>query len=284
MKRNRINNKKANSSEGSSSSGVVSPEPAAKVARSFADDIYEMRIEKNTKDSYNGKIKRMKMFFVSKNMDVFKPSGDLNIPLDLNTIKELFGWLGTNTDLPKRGKFKVRTEFERVSIDIDEEDDSGDEGVEEIDEGDDDFGNEMSILEASKKLVTISVACMQGYKSALKNEYTKQNVVMCNDVDAWIERFIDGYSKMIQKKKEDGVMKMKEGKSHLSFRGYNYLSKYLVTYKHQRRSTVGREFSFSSPSVSQSWLESRKCSGPIYFCRSWWRSDCWSSCVWTSCN
>ena len=84
--------------------------------------------------------------------------------------------------------------------------------------------------------VTVSVSCMQGYKSALKAFYEDSLVNFDAELDAWLDSFIQGYKKTIAEKKASGVMEIKEGKSPIAFSGHCFLSKVLMTLKSERES------------------------------------------------
>lgn len=217
------------------------------------------------------------------------PDGELVLPLSLEIIKNVFEWLATDTDLPKRGRSKKKAPAPEREVEITssillgrDEVDSDDEGFEDTYDMEADVDEEiLSVLEASKKSITISTSCMQGYKSALKHEYSRQGVTMCSTIDKWIEDFMDGYGKLIQEKKELGIMKLKEGRSHLSFRGYCHIALWLVTIKNNSVKKIGRgftpyEYIFAAAFMILSWnLMARVHSvGSIRFDHFDWVEDC----------
>ena len=65
-----------------------------------ADHIYHLRVAKRSIKNYEYKVKTIKSYIT---YEVISPNEQsITIPLDLSTIKRLFGWLSTNTSLPKR--------------------------------------------------------------------------------------------------------------------------------------------------------------------------------------
>ena len=83
--------------------------------------------------------------------------------------------------------------------------------------------------------MTVSVSCIQGYKSALKAFYEDSFVNFDAELDAWLDSFIQGYKKTVAEKKASGVMEIKEGESPIAFSGHCILSKVLMTLKPKNR-------------------------------------------------
>jgi hypothetical protein len=173
-----------------------------------ANHVIGLRTSKKTKDNYKSKLNTIKIYLKSLDTQEVDPTqfcldenGDIKVPLPNEVIQKLFGWLSTNTDLPKKSyKHKRKIEEENES---DDEDDNSD------------------IVDIfAERMVTISESCMQGYKSALLWLYAESNVIMDKTTDFWLNNFIVGYKKTIATKKEKGVMSITEGKSPLSFVGY----------------------------------------------------------------
>ena len=52
--------------------------------------------------------------------ECFDNSGNILVPLPEELIKQLFGWLSTNTDLPKKGK---KRNYDRESVENDDDED-----------------------------------------------------------------------------------------------------------------------------------------------------------------
>ena len=82
------------------------------------------------------------------------------------------------------------------------------------------IGSIDDMFQATKLEVTISVSTMQGYKSAIVHLYKTSNAIWSSDIDNWVEEFIDGYAKLVSEKKENGIMPLQEGKSHMQFSAY----------------------------------------------------------------
>ena len=149
--------------------------------------------------------------------------GNIIPPLPAEVIKDLFGWLSINTNLPykQKGKTKSSKSNEDVS-EIESEDDEEKEAEEEVEEQDEEKRKEKQTIFAENK-VTISHSCMQGYKSALVWYYAEKEVIMDKTLNQWCDSFVDGYKKTVASKKSRGVMSATEGKSPLSFSGYLFL-------------------------------------------------------------
>lgn len=58
---------------------------------------------------------------------------------------------------------------------------------------------------------TVSTNCMQSYKSALLWYYDEHGILWSDESNKFCESFIDGYQKIVQAKREDGVMNINEG-------------------------------------------------------------------------
>jgi hypothetical protein len=79
-------------------------------------------------------------------------------------------------------------------------------------------------------LPTMSVSCLGGYKSAVLWLYKEHNLPIENDMSNYLNEAIHGYRTVIATKKENGVMKLQEGRSPLTFTGYLSLAKMLLAY------------------------------------------------------
>ena len=164
-----------------------------------AAQIVDRRIVEGTKSNYRGKLNTIKLFllqhpqgelYLNEDEDVIPPLGD-------QVLKEFFGWLSKNTDLPKKN---------RRGVPVDADDENADD-IADVD------------VFANNK-VTIAHSTMQAYKSALLWLYQENNVIMDKPMENYIDSFIHGYKKTIADKKSRGVMSIVEGKAPLSFQGY----------------------------------------------------------------
>ena len=117
-----------------------------------ANHIVANRVVPGTKSNYRGKVNTIILYCISRpdHDSLFNERNDLICPLPADVVKALFGWLSTNTDLPKK-KGGIRRNNQS-------EDDEEEEDDEDSDVDDTAFG---------RNDVTISFSCMQGYKSAL---------------------------------------------------------------------------------------------------------------------
>ena len=70
-----------------------------------AEHVVSQRIATITKANYRGKINNIVLFLLSTpNLaNHVTANNELVIPLPSSVIKKVFGWLSTNTDLPRRG-------------------------------------------------------------------------------------------------------------------------------------------------------------------------------------
>lgn len=179
----------------------------------IAEHVRSKRVRDKTKMNYRGKLNTIKLFLLSQEEYSVHLDGDkIVVPLPEAVVRNLFGWLSVNTDLPKKRKKKGASAEES---DSDSEDDA------EPPTQDDIFAD---------KKATISASCMQGYKSALSWLYAEEdaNPPMSPAFEKWIAGFIHGYKKKIADKKAAGVMSVTEGKSKLAFTGYNEICKHLM--------------------------------------------------------
>ena len=197
---------------------------------SIENFITDKKLEQQSKDNYMGKLNRIKIFLLSNNKNnLIDSNGQIIVPLDFETIISIFNWLASSHDLCSHKKLTI----ENVSSNSNTTNEN-------------EF---LSIMNDSLNEQTISVQTMQGYKSALLfwyKESTKGG--FDKETDDWIEEFIGGYEKIVQKKKEDGVMKIQEGRKHLTFSGYNWVTE--AFYKMQNPTsdqavTKGRGFDYN---------------------------------------
>jgi hypothetical protein len=65
---------------------------------------------------------------------------------------------------------------------------------------------------------------VSGYKSAIKDYYSTQEVKISDEIEKMLKQFFEGYVRTIAKLKQDGVMEIIEGKQHMSFKGYKLLA------------------------------------------------------------
>lgn len=70
-----------------------------------------------------------------------------------------------------------------------------------------------------------SVQHVNGYKSAIVNQYKTRRIPLDIDRTTMFAGMMQGYKRTVQKKKQDGEMSMTEGKFPLSFSGYRFLAK-----------------------------------------------------------
>jgi len=101
-----------------------------------AERIIGLRVVSNSVKAYKSKLNVIKRFFISNNIEnTLEEYGEIRNPIDFNVIKQFFGSLSTNTDLPKRKYSQINnnisTEVEESNNEIevnnynDDESDSG---------------------------------------------------------------------------------------------------------------------------------------------------------------
>ena len=276
-----------------------------------ADHFIQNRVVEGTRVGYRGKLRTMSIYLMDHCL--FQYVNDLRdiipikVPLPFQVVKDMFGWLGTNTDIPIRGrrnkilkeaKEKMEKSYrEAISEETKEGDEDFDEDADEyevdeagnirvpdgpldlfaaggqtvtvktmsgyksalkwvyeevkvpvpadIKEGDEDFdqdADEYEVDEAGNIRVpdgpldlfaaggqTVTVKTMSGYKSALKWVYEEVKVPFPADMDQMLEDIIAGYTRKVAEKKLQGVMPISEGKQPVSYSGFSYLCKVLMS-------------------------------------------------------
>jgi hypothetical protein len=202
-------------------------------------------IDSKTQKNYASKMKYIFKTYLRHNVwkgEVYSSNDELHLKLPLNSegVYYLFGQLAKDVTLPRMKKSErkavnaVATELEQFVIRI-----AGDEDAEDAD---DDIEAPIEVVdEFVDNERTISKSCMQGYKSALKNyvehirksQFIGEGEAGSNKVtlDAWCDNFINGYTRKVADKKTKGIMKVKEGKSEISFSGYIALNEQFIFFK-----------------------------------------------------
>ena len=83
---------------------------------------------------------------------------------------------------------------------------------------------------------------VSGYKSAVKDYFTRFNVDLAKDVERMLKEFFGGYQRKIADLKQDGVMSIVEGKLPLSFKGYKFLSDKAVDQSNDYNTSIFSNF------------------------------------------
>jgi hypothetical protein len=149
--------------------------------------------------------------------------------LPFSAVKALFGQISTDPELPKKAKRERENEREREIRRIDDS----------AYEDDEDHHNEVVEDHGAINVHTVSKSCLGGYKSALKNHYSSRHVSFTcpnlprdeTSLDVWGDEFIKSYGNLIADKKMRGVIPAKEGKSEISFSGYEKLNKAFIDFR-----------------------------------------------------
>ena len=173
-----------------------------------AKALVDARVCQNTKSNYISKWHRMRNYLLSSNVEgaLFDDTEENLIqPLSTNALESLFGWLSTNTALPKG----VPSNIDEAAV-IDDEIEA----------------------EFAENSITVSVSCMQGYQSALKWYYEERRLSFDLEQQNTLKKLMQGYKKKVADKKERGVMDTKEGRSGLTFYGYKSIATRFLTTKH----------------------------------------------------
>ena len=203
-----------------------------------ANIIHGKRINLRSQRNYQGKINTIKVFLLSRPDEyshLIQEDGTILVPLSSECVKDLFGWLSINTDLPKKNRRSQLTEAGDESDSANEED----------------VGEDVDVFAVNK--VTMSHACMQGYKSALGWYYAEHGCRLDSLLDDWLDNFIKGYKKTVAEKKEKGIMKISEGKSSLSFGGYKHICDFMLSMKPIHRAFSWQEGLFSWLYMTLTW-------------------------------
>lgn len=229
----------------------------------IAKTMYSMRVRESTIGGYTSKVRRMKEFFTQTDgMDRYMQEGEMTLPLDETALSRLFSWLATNPKLsrsnPVDGGEYINEEEEDVDDDeIDAatrvnstEESAGPKGKMQRHKGtkrkarsddtesdeDSDSDHEYDGIEGfdptdymRANIATMSASCLQGYKSALLWYYDERKVPIDEASDTWLNNFVQAYKRFVAKKKENGVMKLTEGKSFIQFQDYIVLSQVSLT-------------------------------------------------------
>lgn len=186
-----------------------------------ARSIIDLRHEDNTKRGYQGKIRRMSAYLLTKE-EFHGALDDSNIldpaKISYPILTAIFGELGTNPDYASEQSKRRAAELHR----------DGSAAGEVMSPEGANATQDDNIFDG-RNHVTMAVSTMQGYKSALVNYFDQCKVVWTREMDNWVEQFIDGYGKLIAEKKEKGVMAMQEGKNHLQFSAYQEITKYMMS-------------------------------------------------------
>ena len=137
-----------------------------------ANAIINLRVTKDTKRGYGGKIKNIICYLLSNGFAEFvnENCSEICRPLSHRAVMGLFGWLSNNTDLPRgaKKKSKAASTLPDTAIDEFEEEDGVDENHNGIDEVVSPESNVFSGFGDSYEnvvdltTVTISASCMQG--------------------------------------------------------------------------------------------------------------------------
>jgi hypothetical protein len=160
----------------------------AKINLEAAKRIIASRVVKNSSNNYRSKLNTVKLFLISFEQETgvsyLSEDNEIILPLPFEVVKELFGWLSTNTNLPKRRRGwspkqdQFVTPHKNATYKNNDDDLSENENESSDDEHDDDDDEPINEVEPvdifSENKATVSHSCMQGYKSALKWFYSEK--------------------------------------------------------------------------------------------------------------
>lgn len=131
-----------------------------------ANAIINLRVCKDTKRGYGGIIRNVILYLLSNRYTnyVNGQRNEISQPLSYEAIKWLFGWLSTNTDLPRNAKKKsdnLEVVLELLSDD-DEDEDEDENASDSLHSGNvlSAFGNSEEV-EVDMTIVTLPSSCMQ---------------------------------------------------------------------------------------------------------------------------
>jgi hypothetical protein len=189
-----------------------------------ANMVIDKKISETTKKNYRGKLNVIKIFFLSDpKYSSCLVNEDIVVPIEESFLKELFGWLSTNTDIPKKNR-RQRNIHRTDNL---SEGESESEGENEAPTSSPQSGNDVMDVDTfdttdvfATSEVTMSYPCMQGYKSAISWLYSVHECSLSASINSWLDDFVRGYKKVVADKKSRGVMNITEGKAALTFSSY----------------------------------------------------------------
>jgi hypothetical protein len=183
-----------------------------------AQSCIDARHVKGTKSSYNSKIKCLVRYLEETYPESLTndETNKIRLPLPFETIKCFFGWLSTNTDLPKKKRTEEDVHSDGEEVEEEDDDNSDDEdaaidhtAAEDVEavqgaagEAHGSSSQEASSAGPSMDMFndneqTISSSCMGGYKSALKTYCEDHNSPLDADTERWLNTFVRGYKKKV---------------------------------------------------------------------------------------
>lgn len=269
-----------------------------------------LRITEKTRKNYVGKMRRVALFMVSKPAlhPHLSQNNEIIVPIPLNVVQVIFGWLGTDDNLAKKRKSSPAAASSQSSAmlpspaegDESDDDDEEDTDVHLVDGTSSSLrtvfdssahmgaiglpdGGPQSASSATgnnaatgDNTVSISHSCMQGYKSALVWYCMEHGHKLDGEVNSWLDSFVHGYKKQVADKKARGVMCISEGKSALSFTGHVTLSTIFLTMKPVGKKSGYQEGVFGWVYQTLSWnMMARSNSvGSLTYHHIDWRNDC----------
>jgi hypothetical protein len=92
---------------------------------------------------------------------------------------------------------------------------------------------------------------VRGYKSALIWYYRENGMIIDENFNSALEDFLSGYKRMVSEWKLDGTMEAFEGKHHMTFAGYQIVSRELARITPERHSSTSSSNSSSSSNQTQ---------------------------------
>jgi len=220
------------------------------------ENSYDKQWADGSKSNYNSKIRTIGRFLNAAHSSqvVFTEDGIPlpKLPLAKYAILDLFGWLISSTELPKRGRGRKRkyTEEEELAFKLSILGNSGDAAVTN-----------------SADKITMKAGSVSAFRSALKWYYkiNKMSFACYEDLlpenvenstmEQEVSRIINGYKNIVGDKKNDGVMSVKEGKSEISFAGYEVLCMTALALTPTKNSdNSGVKNTFSEGLFAWAWL------------------------------
>ena len=210
-----------------------------------ADHFIENRVVEGTRQGYKGKLRTMSIFLIQNGLYEYLneciTAIPVKVPIPFNIVKDMFGWIGTNTDIPIRSKrIKLLKEANEKFSKQSREASMTEEELYEEEDYDEDM-DELELDEQGDIIIpdgpldmfaagsqTVTAKTMQGYKSALKWLYEEKRIVFPSEMDMMLDNFIAGYTRKVAEKKQLGIMSISEGKAPVSFSGFCYLCKVLM--------------------------------------------------------
>jgi len=157
------------------------------------------RVVHKTKQAYMSKLNNVKAFFLTDPVRYGRYLDEnvgLIVPFQFDDLKQLFGWLSVNTDIPmqRRSTMRRTRSSTRQGADSSSDDDTSSDGVENEERINNDRHPNDEILALSQQ--TMSISSYQAHKSAIVWLYKEKNISLPTEEAIYLDDVICGYRKI----------------------------------------------------------------------------------------